>query len=81
MEDCVSRCPSHLPEPTQEELDMENDWEADPQPHLNLEKLASELAQLSVRPERICQMKGDSIRMNMMFDKEKVRVGWERLDE
>ena len=23
VEDCVSRCPSHLPEPTQEELDME----------------------------------------------------------
>ena len=32
VEDCVSRCPSHLPEPTQEELDMEKDWEADPPP-------------------------------------------------
>ena len=78
VEDCVSRCPSHLPEPTQEELDMEKDWEADPPPHLDLEKLAIESAQLPVRPERICQMKGDSIRMNMMFDKEKIRVGWER---
>ena len=81
MEDCVSRCPSHLPEPTQEELDMEKDWEADPPPHLDLEKLASKSAQLSVWPERICQMKGDSIRMNMTFNKEKVRVGWERPDE
>ena len=60
---------------------MEKDWEADPPPHLDLEKLASETAQLSVWPERICQMKGDSIRMNMMFDQEKVRVEWERPDE
>ena len=60
---------------------MEKDWEADPPPHLDLEKLASESAQLSVRPERICQIKGHSIQMNMMFDKEKVRVGWERPDE
>ena len=30
VEDCVSRCPSHLPEPTQAELDMEKDWEPDP---------------------------------------------------
>ena len=81
VEDCVSRCPSHLPEPTQEELDMEKDWEADPPPHLDLEKLASVSAQLSVRPERICHMKGDSIQMNMMFDQEKVRVEWERPDE
>ena len=48
VEDCVSRCPSHLPEPTQEELDMEKDWEADPPPHLDLEKLALASAQLSV---------------------------------
>ena len=81
VEDCVSRCPSHLPEPTQEELDMEKDWEADPLPHLDLKKLAIESAQLPVQPERICQMQGDSIQMNMMFDKEKVRVGWERPDE
>ena len=25
VEDCVSRCPAHLPEPTQKELDMEKD--------------------------------------------------------
>ena len=81
MEDCVSRCPSHLPEPTQEELDMEKDWEADPPPHLNLEKLAIESAQLPARPEQICQIQGDSIQMNMMFDKGKVRIGWERPDE
>ena len=42
VEDCVSRCPSHLPEPTQEELDMEKDWEPDPPPHLDLEKLAAQ---------------------------------------
>ena len=81
VEDCVSRCPSHLPKPTKEELDMKKDWEADPPPHLDLEKLALALAQLSVRPERICQMKGDSIRLNMMFNQEKVRVEWERPDE
>ena len=81
VEDCVSRCPSHLPEPTQEELDMEKDWEANPPPHLDLEKLAIESAQLPARPEQICQTHGDSIQMNMMFDNGKVRIGWERPDE
>ena len=81
VEDCVSRCPSHLPEPTQEELDMEKDWEADPPPHLDLDKLANESAQLPARPEQICQTQGDSIQMNMMFDNGKVRIGWERPDE
>ena len=48
MEDCVSQCPRHLPEPTEEELALEKDWEADPPPHLNLEKLAEESAKLEV---------------------------------
>ena len=78
MEDCVSRCPSHLPEPTQEELDMEKDWEPDPPPHLDLEKLAAQSAKLQIRPERICHMEDEQICMNLVFRLNKVQVGWER---
>ena len=72
VEDCVSRCPSHLPEPTQEELDMEKDWELDPPPHLDLEKLAAQSAKLQVRPERICHLEEEQICMNIMFGTNKV---------
>ena len=78
VEDCVSRCPSHLPEPTQKELDMEKDWEEDPPPHLDLEKLASQAAQLRSRPERICQVQESAIQANLVFDNGKVEMGWER---
>ena len=78
VEDCVSRCPSHLPEPTQKELDMEKDWEEDPPPHLDLEKLASQAAQLQSRPERICQVQESAIQANLVFDNGKVEMGWER---
>ena len=67
VEDCVSRCPSNLPEPTQEELDIEKDWEPDPPPHLDLKILAAKSAKLQVRPERICHLEGEQICMNMMF--------------
>ena len=80
MEDCFSRCPSHLPEPTQEELDMEKDWEPDPPPNLNLEKLATQSAKLQVRPERICHLEEEQICMNMMFGTNKVWVSWERTE-
>ena len=80
MEDCVSRCPSHLPEPTQAELDMEKDWEPDPPPHLDLEILAAKSAKLQVRPERICHLEGEQICMNMMFGPNEVRVSWERAE-
>ena len=72
MELCV-QVPSHLPEPTQEELDMEKDWEADPPPHLDLEKLANKAAQLQVRPERICQIHEDAIQMNLVFNNGRLR--------
>ena len=57
---------------------MEKDWEADPPPHLDLKILAATSAKLQVRPERICQMEGEQICMNMVFRQEKVRVSWER---
>ena len=78
VEDCVSRCPSHLPEPTQEELDMEKDWEPDPPPHLDLEKLAAQSAKLQIRLERICHLEEEQICMNLLFGLNKVQVGWER---
>ena len=80
MEDYVSQCPSHLPEPTQAELDIEKDWEPDPPPHLDLEILAAKSAELQVRPERICHMEGEQICMNMMFGPNEVQVSWERAE-
>ena len=78
VEDCVSRCPAHLPEPTQKELDMEKDWEEDPPPHLDLEKLANQSAQLQSRPERICQVQESVVQANLTFNKGKVGLGWEQ---
>ena len=78
MEDCMSRCPAHLPEPTQKDLDMEKDWEEDPPPHLDLEKLASQSAQLQSRPERICQAQESVVQANLVFNNGKVEMGWER---
>ena len=78
VEDCVSRCPSHLPEPTQKELDMEKDWEEDPPPHLDLEKLARQSAQLSTLPERICQAQEDEVQARLVVGGRKVRLEWER---
>ena len=68
VEDCVSRCPSHLPKPTKEELAWEKDWEPDPPPHLDLKKLAQESANLETRPERICQAEEGQICLNMIFE-------------
>ena len=73
VEDCVSRCPSHLPEPTEEELTLEKDWEADPPPHLYLEKLAKESTKLKIQPERICQVEESQICLNIMFKLNEVR--------
>ena len=78
VEDCVSRCPAHLPEPTQKDLDMEKDWEEDPPPHLDLEKLANQSAQLQSRPERICQAQESVVQANLTFNKGKVGLGWEQ---
>ena len=81
VEDCVSRCPSHLPEPTQAELDMEKDWEPDPpSTPSTLRYWLRNLAELQVRPEGICQMEGEQICMNMMFGPNKVQVSWERTE-
>ena len=81
VEDCVSRCPSHLPEPTQEELDMEKDWEEDPPPHLDLEKLAKQSAQLSTRPERICQVQEDEVQARLVVGGRETRIEWERPEQ
>ena len=67
-------------EPTQEELDMEKDWEPDPPPHLDLEKLAAQSAKLQVRPERICHLEEEQICMNIVFGTNEVQVGWERAE-
>ena len=81
VEDCVSRCPSHLPEPTQKELDMEKDWEEDPPPHLDLERLAKQSAQLPTLPERICQVQDDEVQVRVMVGGGTLELEWERLEQ
>ncbi len=80
VEDCVSRCPAHLPEPTQKELDMEKDWEEDPPPHLDLERLANQSAQLPIRPERICQVQENEVQARLTVEGGKIGLEWEQLE-
>ncbi len=80
VEDCVSRCPAHLPEPTQKELDMEKDWEEDPPPHLDLERLANQSAQLPIRPERICQVQENEVQACLTIEGGKIGLEWEQFE-
>ena len=56
MEDCISREPRHLPELTREDCLLERDYELDPEPARDLEKLAKAEAQLAQREETLWQM-------------------------
>ena len=53
IEDCISREPRHLPEPTKEDLLLERDYESDPEPSQDLEKLAKAEATLAEREETL----------------------------
>ena len=61
LEDCVTREPRHIPEPTEEELALEMDWEDKPQEYLDLIKLAEKKGD---REEMICEV-GEGI-LNQM---------------
>merc|ERR1711867_66871 len=56
VEDCISRKPRHLPEPTREDCLLERDYESDPEPAHDLEKLAKAEAKLAQREETLWQM-------------------------
>ena len=56
IEDCISREPRHLPEPTKEDLLLERDYESDPEPTLDLENLAKTEATLTQREETLWQI-------------------------
>ena len=56
MEDFISREPRHLPEPTREDHLLERDYESDPEPSQDLEKLARAEAKLTQREETLWQM-------------------------
>ena len=56
VEDCISREPRHLPEPTKEDYLLERDYESDPEPSHDLEKLARAEAKLAQRKETLWQM-------------------------
>ena len=56
VEDCISREPRHLPEPTKEDYLLERDYESDPEPGQDLEKLAKAEASLEQREETLWQV-------------------------
>ena len=49
VEDCISREPRHLPEPTKEDLQLEQDYESDPEPMFDVEEIARREAALENR--------------------------------
>ena len=59
VEDCISREPRHLPEPTKEDYLLERDYELDPEPGQDLEKLAKAEASLEQREETLWQVDKD----------------------
>ena len=56
VEDCISREPRHLPEPTKEDHLLERDYESDLEPAQDLEKLAKAEAALAQREETLWQI-------------------------
>ena len=51
VEDCISRDLRHLQEPTKEDLQLEQDYESDPEPMFDLEEIARREATLEDRSE------------------------------
>ena len=49
VEDCISREPRHLPEPTEDDIRLEQDYESDPEPMFDLEEIARKEAALDHR--------------------------------
>ena len=56
VEDCISREPSHLPEPTKEDCLLEREYESDPEPSMDLEELARKEAAKEQREETIWEL-------------------------
>ena len=56
VEDCISREPRHLPEPTKEDRLLKRDYESDPEPAQDLETLAKAEAVLAQREETLWQI-------------------------
>ena len=52
VEDCISIEPQHLPEPMEEDHQLERDYESDPEPAHDLENLAKKEASLAQPAER-----------------------------
>ena len=56
VEDCIAREPRHLQEPTKEDHLLERDYESDPEPGQDQEKLAKAEATLAQREETLWQI-------------------------
>ena len=56
VEDCISREPQHLQEPTREDYRLEREYESDPEPTYNLKTIAREEVSLAKRPEMMWQL-------------------------
>ena len=66
VEDCISREPRHLPEPTMEDQRLERDYESDPEePGQDLELLAKQESVLTQRPETLWHMEDEFAATNL----------------
>ena len=61
MEDCISREPSHLPEPTEEDQQLEQDYESDPEPRFDLEEIVKREAALVNRSKTMWHLDDDKM--------------------
>ena len=80
MDDCISREPRHLPEPTREDCLLERDYESDPEPSHDLEKLARAEAKLAQREETLWQME-EELRRSRRVSKPTKRMEQYRLQQ
>merc|ERR1711867_260696 len=80
VEDCISWEPRHLPEPTREDCLLERDYESDPEPSHDLEKLAKAEGKLAQREETLWQME-EELRRSRRVSKPTKRMEQYRLQQ
>ena len=80
VEDCISQEPRHLPELTREDCLLERDYESDPEPSHDLEKLAKAEAKLVQREETLWQME-EELRRSRRISKPTKRMEQYRLQQ
>ena len=59
VEDCISREPHHLPEPTIEDIRLKQEYESDPEPMYDLEEIVKKEAALNQRTKTMWHLDED----------------------